>query len=132
MNGKLRRNIFLVLLGATLAPAALHAGDGPCGGLGERGCCCFSDGTCGCDSGLFEVTFPTCGDAGASTPSCGGCSSGWCARVSDCGGLRERACCSGTACEGDLIQDWRVEGECHAVLGPENCICGTSAGTTAG
>ncbi len=122
----------MTLVGFTSTGKPVYAGDGPCGGAGERACCCFGDGRCcsficggaepACDSGLIPVLFPPCG-VGGGIPSCGGCSARWCANDTPCGGDGQRACCvdEGEACAGDLIKD-RTR-KCRDVLGAENCAC---------
>lgn len=135
MNGRLPQSLLLALLGVTLAPATLRAGTGPCGGAGERACCCSGDGrSCltqdGCDSDLIEVFVPPCGMT--RTPSCGGCSVSWCAKETSCGHDGERACCDIPSCNGSLIEDFTREGKCTGKLGPENCVCGAGAFLSAG
>jgi len=104
------------------SPAVCRAGDGPCGGAGERACCCFGDGrNCLTDPACTGNSREVVGCGGANQPGCGGCSSSWCAEITPCGGAGQRACCciedGQCGCDAGLVE----EGNCKDELGWENC-----------
>jgi hypothetical protein len=101
----------------------------PCGGAGQRACCNgdgeFASNGLACDDNLVQIT-GACGPFNPAACVCGGSSggneysSGICVQPAPCGGLGQRACCTGTLeysdsnseCNGALTKVPGCSGDC--------------------
>ena len=127
---KAHRIALVLLLGLTLLPATSLAK----GGDGEGAFCLFTperDTYGACLPGFREFTPCTAGDCGpGGCPEACGCSSSRCFAVTPCGGLGQRACCSGEAGFGACLPDSggiplqqvNLTPSCPQSFG--GCICG--------
>lgn len=104
-----------------------------CGAEGERGCCTISDPGVGCDSGVFEISSPTCrsqlGDDACLCSEILGIpvySDGVCKATTHCGDAGERACCilsdPGVGCNSGSLLEISTP-SCRNQLGNDACLC---------